>query len=46
MLPQNIFVTLKQIILYGVAVSKRVALHLHCVALATTRDISDTTSLD
>jgi len=31
MLPQNICVTLNQIILYYVAVLKRVALQLHCV---------------
>jgi len=41
MLPQNIFVTLIQIMLYCVAVLKKAALLLHCVA--TTRD---TTSLD
>jgi len=41
MLPENIFVTLYQIILYCVAVLKRSALQLHYVA--TTRDI---TSLD
>jgi len=41
MLPQNIFVTLNQIILYCVAVLKRAALQLHYVA--TTKD---TTSLD
>jgi len=39
MLPQNIFVTLNQIILYCVAVLKRAALQLHYVATTT-----DTTS--
>jgi len=41
MLQQNIFVTLNQIILYCVAVSKSAALQLHYVT--TTKD---TTSLD
>jgi len=36
MLPQNIFVTLNQIILYCVAVLKKTALQLHYVA--TTKD--------
>jgi len=41
MLPQNIFATLHQIILYCVAALKRVALQLHCVTMTR-----DTTSLD
>jgi len=40
MLPQNIFVTLNQVLFYYVALLKRRALQLHCVP--TTRD---TTSL-
>jgi len=41
MLPQNIFVTLNQIIFYCVTVLKRTALQLHCAANAAV-----TTSLD